>query len=262
MPYSVVLVHVKHGVVWIVTVFGLDCVMLSVSGVGVGRESDVLHAANISFGIWCIRVRTCALLRFANSRCEREMLLTHFISRMAQPNTRIIHSNSSDESNHDRSELLVRQFGGTVKASNSRFGVKTVNAIGKFLVDQKKELHKDGETGNILALQNQIYLVEQEAAMVVAKAIAKNPPKPLMAVIQPQNIAGPNIDSRMRPGERGGGAPCPAEFLMKREKRGERAGAGPSRHHPSAAPAAKTAESAADNANPATPDEEESNKTT
>jgi hypothetical protein len=97
-------------------------------------------------------------------------------------------------------------------------------------VEQKKQLRKSG--GNILALQNQLYLAEQEAADFVAQIIAEDPPTALMAVISPQNVGGWSGEKRRQPNEEGGGAPCPADFLLKREKRAGDAN-GPSRVHPS-----------------------------
>ena len=74
-------------------------------------------------------------------------------------------------------------------------------------------------------------MVEQEAAHMVAEQIAANPPKTLMAVIQPQKVGGWSGRKRMGPQERGGGAPCPSEFLLKREKRTTNPN-GPTRNHP------------------------------
>jgi hypothetical protein len=92
-------------------------------------------------------------------------------------------------------------------------------------------LRADGG-GTVLALQNQLYLAEQEAADAVARQIAADPPKALMAVISPQNVGGWHGARRREFGEEGGGAPCPPEFLLKREKRPD--ADGPSRVHPTA----------------------------
>jgi hypothetical protein len=53
-----------------------------------------------------------------------------------------------------------------------------------------------------------------------------------MAVISPQNVGGWHGARRREFGEEGGGAPCPPEFLLKREKRPDTDG--PSRVHPTA----------------------------
>lgn len=74
-------------------------------------------------------------------------------------------------------------------------------------------------------------MAEQEAANIVAQRIAADPPKALMAVIQPQNVGGWSGRKRRGPNEEGGGAPCPSEFLLKREKR-TRNPNGPTRQHP------------------------------
>ena len=72
---------------------------------------------------------------------------------------------------------------------------------------------------SILALQNQLYLAEQEAASIVAQKIAADPPKALMGIISPQNVGGWSGGKRRGPNDEGGGAPCPPEFLLNREKR-------------------------------------------
>ena len=74
-------------------------------------------------------------------------------------------------------------------------------------------------------------MVEQEAAIMVAERIAADPPKALMAVIQPQKVGGWSGRKRRGPKEEGGGAPCPSEFLLKREKRTTNPD-GPTRNHP------------------------------
>ena len=95
----------------------------------------------------------------------------------------------------------------------------------------------------MLALQNQLYYAEQEAAQVVARCIAENPPKPLLAVISPQAVVGATSGGkRWQFGEEGGGAPCPSEFLLRREKRAGDLN-GPSRVHPTAVPPTSTNQS-------------------
>lgn len=83
-----------------------------------------------------------------------------------------------------------------------------------------RQSNNDGSAAALVQhLQNQLYLVEQEAATLVAREIAKNPPNPLMAVITPQNVGGWSGSKRRGPNDEGGGAPCPSEFLLNREKR-------------------------------------------
>jgi len=132
-----------------------------------------------------------------------------------------------------------------------------LNAIGQFLVQQKKELLRqdDDDDNNVLVLQTQLHLVEQEANRIMALEIADNPPKALMAIIQPSSSR--NHDSNHNSNHNSttpvagcwqgpkrnlpsGGAPCPSEFILKRDKRSSSSNnnnnndaAGPSRHHPS-----------------------------
>jgi hypothetical protein len=89
---------------------------------------------------------------------------------------------------------------------------------------------------SIISLQNQLYLAEQEAVNMVAQRIAADPPKALMAVISPQNVGGWSGKKRRGPKDEGGGAPCPSEFLLKREKRITNPN-GPNRQHPEQQPA-------------------------
>jgi hypothetical protein len=100
-------------------------------------------------------------------------------------------------------------------------------------VSHKKQLREETADTNILALQNMLYMKEQEAATAVAQHIAANPPKALQAIISPQAVGG--FSGRKR-NPAGGGAPCPSEFLLKKEKRPTE-GVGPSREHPSQQPA-------------------------
>lgn len=131
------------------------------------------------------------------------------------------------------SQLLLEQFGGhVVTGMTQTFTSKILNVIGKFLIEQKKALRtSNSEAGNILVLQNHLFLAEQEAANAVAQRIALNPPKALMAVISPQNVGGWSGGKRRAPTEEGGGAPCPSEFLLRREKRTTDPH-GPTREHP------------------------------
>lgn len=68
-------------------------------------------------------------------------------------------------------------------------------------------------------------------ANVVAQRIALDPPKALMAVISPQNVGGWKGSKRRAPTDEGGGAPCPSDFLLRREKRAADP-TGHARHHP------------------------------
>jgi|UPI0005819CC9 hypothetical protein len=131
-----------------------------------------------------------------------------------------------------RSDRLVVQFGGQVhhfSTPSGQLGQEEHNAIGRFLVSQKR----DGPNQSIVALQTALHVVEQEAADKIAAEIARDPPASLMAVIRPQTVAGWSGNKRRQPDEEGGGAPCPSEFLLKRDKRPEQPGA--SRLHPSQA---------------------------
>jgi hypothetical protein len=102
----------------------------------------------------------------------------------------------------------------------------------QFLVSQKKELRQNHNDITVLALQNQLHVAEQQVAHLVAQEIANDPPKALMAVITPKNVGGFSGARRRQPGEEGGGAPCPSEFLLQREKRTTNPD-GPTRQHPS-----------------------------
>jgi tRNA G18 (ribose-2'-O)-methylase SpoU len=101
------------------------------------------------------------------------------------------------------------------------------------LVQQKNLLRSKAchDDVRVLALQYQLHLVEQKAAQLVAQEIAHRPPTALMAVISPKHVGGfTGADRRRAPGEEGGGAPCPSEFLLHRHKRPTQDG--PTRQHP------------------------------
>jgi len=132
---------------------------------------------------------------------------------------------------HGPSKKLFRQFGGDVHLGGKKLTKSVLNIIGKFVVDQKKRLCENTTETTILTLQNQLYMAEQEAANIVAQHIAADPPKALMAVISPQKVGGWSGRKRRGPKEEGGGAPCPSEFLLKREKRTTNPD-GPTRNHP------------------------------
>ncbi|KAI2494717.1 serine hydrolase [Fragilaria crotonensis] len=132
-------------------------------------------------------------------------------------------------------QRLVTQLPGQVHVAASLKLTNTEwNVMGKFLVEQKKEMRVSG-TGEELVLQTHLHLVEQEASRMMAQVIADNPPKALMAVIQPNaEVSGWSGPKRRPFGAEGGGAPCPPEFLLKREKRSTNPN-GPNRQHPKAA---------------------------
>jgi len=132
----------------------------------------------------------------------------------------------------ESAKLLLRQYPGQVlPSSNMENALKLpeLNAIGKFIVQQKKRMGRSDNT--CIVLQTQLHLLEQEASRVIAEHIAEHPPKALMAVIQPQSVGGWNR-KRREFGAEGGGAPCPSEFLLKREERAS-VPTGHSRQHPS-----------------------------
>eukprot|EP00536_Pseudo-nitzschia_multiseries_P010746 jgi/Psemu1/204022/e_gw1.338.51.1 len=123
---------------------------------------------------------------------------------------------------------LVRQFGGTVVSDHSLSPLSGPsssssadfnNHVGRFLVARKKELRTNvRDASTILALRHDLHRTETDAAQLVARHIAENPPNALMAVITPRDVGGFR-DRRRGPGEEGGGAPCPSEFLLHRAKR-------------------------------------------
>lgn len=163
---------------------------------------------------------------------------------------------------------LVQQFGGEVSSGTSPFSTLTMNRIGKvrahrsccmhlklpisiaflcclaltalpsphyqFLVARKRDLRNNHLDVHIWSLQNQLYRAEQDAAHLVALQIANAPPTALLAVISPKNVGGFSGARRRGPDEDGGGAPCPSDFLLHREKRSDPPN-GPTRHHPGGA---------------------------
>ena len=177
-------------------------------------------------------------------------------------------TNNNDNNNNNstiHSNRLVQQFGGTVYRRKPRrrrrrdgspsgpsfFDKDDLNAIGRFIMEQKKRLYASHHpnnlndddddddphrrttrqyAGEIVALQSALFAVEQRAADLLAQQIAANPPAPLMAVIRPQAVAGWIGNKRQ---VEGGGAPCPSEFLLNREKRANARSSQESREHPS-----------------------------
>jgi len=121
-------------------------------------------------------------------------------------------------------QRLVRQFGGTVVCDESLASLSKAkrtsavfhNHVGSFLVHQKRKLRKSRKDAAVLALRHELQRTEADAAQLVAREIAQDPPDCLMAVITPKNVGG---FSERRKGPAGGGAPCPSEFLLQRAKR-------------------------------------------
>jgi len=157
--------------------------------------------------------------------CDGQTLLPE-TERIAPDGMETLHLISNEET--ESSQRLIEQFGGLVHQRPCRqsFSKDDLNVIGKFLVDQTK--YNDEQA--IVALQTALHCVEQEASDKIAEQIAAEPPAALMAVIRPQAVAGWSGNKRRQPGEEGGGAPCPSEFLLKRDKR--KGDGGASRVHP------------------------------
>jgi Serine hydrolase (FSH1) len=99
----------------------------------------------------------------------------------------------------------------------------------------------------VLVLQHALLQAQHEASAVIAREIANNPPAALMAIIQPTSVAvGANAPgARLHRPADSGGAPCPSEFLLQRNKRQSNhydpnnksaASASASREHPSQRP--------------------------
>jgi hypothetical protein len=156
----------------------------------------------------------------------------------------VLHSDEAIDAD-DKVQRLLQQYPGQIhwskiRSSSNRLAKSDLNAIGKFLVQQKKRLLRDNDNHNReqLVLRTQLHRLEQEASQLIAQEIAANPPKALMAVITPQSQhVGAWTGARRREfGAEGGGAPCPPEFLLKRDKRRDqddtRSSSGPSRQHP------------------------------
>lgn len=162
---------------------------------------------------------------------EHECLIDHM------PCLHILDDNTQgDDTARREGILLSQQFAGTIASVLSPkqvLGKDALNAMGRFILNQKKETAGSGR--DLVLLQNALYFTEQQAADKIAIEIAKNPPAPLMAIIRPQHVAGWQGNKRRQPGEEGGGAPCPSEFLLKQDNRPNRHNAGSgsvSRVHP------------------------------
>ena len=128
----------------------------------------------------------------------------------------------------DSTQRLVHQFPGEVvmsgldkdddRGSSLRSSAAFNNHVGRFLVARKRDLKRNPGDVAVLALQHELHRTETDAAHLVARHIAENPPDALMAVITPKDVGGFR-DRRRGPNEDGGGAPCPSEFLLHRAKR-------------------------------------------
>ena len=59
------------------------------------------------------------------------------------------------------------------------------NILGKYLVQQKNNLHSNPQRRKLLQLQHQLCHVEQLASVLITEEVKKNPPKCLMAMIGP-----------------------------------------------------------------------------
>jgi hypothetical protein len=144
-------------------------------------------------------------------------------------------------------ESLIRQFGGTVKHRKAtcaddddnnirsrNFDNHDLNIIGRFICEQKQRLFSSSSSSShnceevsscsirqeIVTLQTALHIAEQQASDAIAQHIAQHPPAALMAVIRPQAVvAGWQGGKRRQPGEEGGGAPCPIEFVLHRNQR-------------------------------------------
>lgn len=129
-------------------------------------------------------------------------------------------------------DSLVIQFGGEVHQRSDRHRLTKAdwNILGRYIIGRRQAL-RESASGQVVALQMALHRAETAAAEVLAERIAENPPAALMAVIRPQAVAGWSGNRRRQFGEEGGGAPCPSEFLLHKEKR---SGTGASRMHPKA----------------------------
>jgi len=169
------------------------------------------------------------------------------LAKQYGPNATI--HNCKLQSNDDTTTSL-----GNMSSSSTLF-----NIIGKFLVSQKNKLHSNSKSRELMMLQHQLLNVEQLATIAISEEIQRNPPNALMAVIGPSAMmpkmsSGNDNDTtdgklddadinqqgaarevvkvvdkavgawqggrRRGFGEEGGGAPCPEEFLLREEERG------------------------------------------
>jgi Serine hydrolase (FSH1) len=136
--------------------------------------------------------------------------------------------------------------GTTILRSSSHMDVDDLNHLGRFIVQQKKIFMRGTDSSTsctvdatlsvpsrdnddneddvaakhtVWALQTALCRAEQEASECVARVVARNPPASLLAVIQPHVVGGWQGRRRRLPGQEGGGAPCPYEFVLQRHRR-------------------------------------------
>jgi Serine hydrolase (FSH1) len=143
-------------------------------------------------------------------------------------------------------QRFIQQFGGTVhvlrsernknnRNNDNNISVKALNVMGRFIISQKMNLiqmnrsssssskRKEKESNHsysnleIVSLQTALIQVELEATDVITKHIMSNPPAALMAVIRPQAVAGWDGNLKPRRPIGSGGAPCPIEFLHRKQ---------------------------------------------
>jgi Serine hydrolase (FSH1) len=137
-------------------------------------------------------------------------------------------------------QRLVEQFGGTVHTMHTLrhdsvhrdIYTNDMNTIGRFIIEQKMKImgtknnnnsirtHRNDSRGReIVALQTALHTLELEASNVIAEHVLNNPPAALMALIRPQQVAGLSNDQQPRRPSGTTGAPCPVEFLQRKEER-------------------------------------------
>lgn len=129
-----------------------------------------------------------------------------------QSNTKALHL--MDMCASEEQERLTKQYPGTVKQrKNVSIALDDLNSIGRFIISQKNSCNSQ-----IVRLQNELHEAEQQASELIASQIALNPPPSLMAIIQPEAVAGWNKGRKhhhvpLR------GAPCPTEFTIPENQR-------------------------------------------
>ena len=161
----------------------------------------------------------------------------------------------------EEAEILAHQFGGTIQyyytknhtnttsnsnnssTSSSSFVTKeTMNAIGRFVIQQKKKrtrtlnghqvVNRAQQEQQIAVLRTLLHKTQHEAALWVADTIAQNPPPSLQAVILPGGTVGgynhatpansnnpTNNFQKPNPAVGTRGAPCPTRFRYTHTER-------------------------------------------
>lgn len=96
----------------------------------------------------------------------------------------------------------------------------TFSSIKTFLLSQhlcnRRSLEWEKE---VVRQRRALVELERKASELVMEHSSKNPPKALLAVIGSGRVGGWLGPRRRSPGEEGGGAPCPEDFLCRREER-------------------------------------------